>query len=263
MVEFYRKIKNNVRGTILHMNIILLDHTEYADKFKDICHKFKTIVDVEVFETDSKFIDAALETDKIEKANAVFINTSIGDHDFISLVYEIKAKLEHTPIVYLSSKISRDLLKIYFIDPYLKPFAILPHPASEEAVLRILEQLLFLQSDGNRYFIVKNRKSMNMVLKTHDILYFESNKRKVLIHTLDDEYEMYTKIGNLQTSLPEFFLKPHNSFLINIHYVESYDASSVHMKKGITIPISNSCRKKFTEKIDLYFKSTKNDTLYI
>lgn len=58
MVEFYRKIKNNVRGTILHMNIILLDHTEYADKFKDICHKFKTIVDVEVFETDSKFIDA-------------------------------------------------------------------------------------------------------------------------------------------------------------------------------------------------------------
>lgn len=79
MVEFYRIIKNNVRGTILHMNIILLDHTEYADKFKDICHKFKTIVDVEVFETDSKFIDAALETDKIEKANAVFINTSIGD----------------------------------------------------------------------------------------------------------------------------------------------------------------------------------------
>lgn len=74
------------------MNIILLDHTEYADKFKDICHKFKTIVDVEVFETDSKFIDAALETDKIEKANAVFINTSIGDHDFISLVYEIKAE---------------------------------------------------------------------------------------------------------------------------------------------------------------------------
>lgn len=263
MVEFYRKIKKNVRGTILHMNIILLDHTEYADKFIDTCRKFKTKVEVEVFETDTKFIDAALGTNKIEKANAVFINTSIGDHDFISLVYEIKAKLEHTPIVYLSGNIPEDLLKIYFIDPYLKPFAILPHPAAEEAILKILEQLLFLQADGNRYFIVKSRKSMNMVLKTHDILYFESNKRKVLIHTLDNEYEMYTKIGVLQNSLPEFFLKPHNSFLINMHHVESYDASSVHMKKGITIPISNSCRKNFTERIDLYLKSAKNDTIYI
>lgn len=263
MVEFYRKIKNNVRGTILHMNIILLDHTEYADKFIDVCHKFKTKIEVEVFETDTKFIDAALGTNKIKNANAVFINTSIGNHDFTSLVYEIKEQLEHTPVVYLSSNIPEDLLKIYFIDPYFKPFAILPHPAAEEAILKILEQLLYLQFDKSKYFIVKNRKSMNMILKTHDIIYFESNKRKVLIHTLGEVYEMYTKISDLQDSLPEFFLKPHKSFLINMHHVESYDASSVQMKNSDVIPISNSCRKNFTENIDLYLKSAKNDTIYI
>ena len=78
-----------------------------------------------------------------------------------------------------------------------------------------------------------------------DIMYFESDKRKVNIittHSFDSFY------GNLQDILSrvsqEKFLPVHKSYLVNSEYIVKYEYSQVTLLSGYILPISQANRKK-------------------
>ena len=70
------------------------------------------------------------------------------------------------------------------------------------------------------------------------IVYMESNRRKVIVHMVDDTVETYAKLSDLEDQLPPNFVRSHMSFLVNMNYLEWVDGKTATLSTGIQLPVS-------------------------
>ena len=70
------------------------------------------------------------------------------------------------------------------------------------------------------------------------IIYLESNRRKVIVHMVDDTVETYAKLSDFEDQLPPNFVRSHMSFLVNMNYLEWVDGKTATLSTGIQLPVS-------------------------
>ena len=102
---------------------------------------------------------------------------------------------------------------------------------------------------------------MNYKIPIREILYFESNRRKVLIVTIKETFTVYRKLNEIEDSLKRCkmsFLRVHQSFLVNYKHVEKQSYDFVVMDNGKRISISEDRRKMISEQY-----CSMEDTFYV
>lgn len=82
-----------------------------------------------------------------------------------------------------------------------------------------------------------------------EILFFESEGRKIKVVTLDVEKEFYGGIRDLQKKLPKEFFTIHQSYVINKAHVVRYTYEMVEMDNGTMLSISKAYRKQVRERL--------------
>lgn len=87
------------------------------------------------------------------------------------------------------------------------------------------------------------------------IVYAEVFNRKVVIHRQDgngkeDAIEYYGKLSELEKAVGEDFFRPHRAYLVNLKYVEKYDASTIWLERGTVL----MAKQKFPEFVKRYMK---------
>lgn len=87
-------------------------------------------------------------------------------------------------------------------------------------------------------------KSRNYDLGAEEILYIESMRRKVEIHTAEEVFSVYATMKGMQELLGEVFFRCHRGYLVNLSKVKEYDMGSVHLVNGETIYLA---REKYPE----------------
>ena len=155
----------------------------------------------------------------------------------------------------LSRKIRKMDKKIIIIfltnyDKYIRdcfecaPSGFLDKPVSYEELKSTLERVAIDVVNSN-YFTFKNNRQEYRI--TYDeILYLNSDKRKIVLHTLDTIYEFWGKLKDYKEILLQHgFVITHNSFCVNPAYIVKRTKSQVTLSNGDVIPISNSCRENF------------------
>ena len=75
------------------------------------------------------------------------------------------------------------------------------------------------------------------------ILYIQSSKRVCEIITKDKTYRCYKKLSDFQKELPEYFARCHQSYIVNVKYIASYQSGQFTLTTGSIIPISDSYAK--------------------
>lgn len=99
--------------------------------------------------------------------------------------------------------------------------------------------------------LVKNSNRLRSI-PADDILYIESNNRKVILHTQKEMIEYYDKIGELEKALrPEFF-RIHKGYLVHMKYIKDYARTEVHMKNGDSLLISKYRLQEFVKAYENY-----------
>ncbi len=73
-----------------------------------------------------------------------------------------------------------------------------------------------------------------------DIIYIESNKRKLTVHTINNNYTIYGKLDMYYTLLPSYFCRCHQSFIVNLKYVKRKSNNMLNLYNGLSVPISQS-----------------------
>lgn len=96
--------------------------------------------------------------------------------------------------------------------------------------------------------IVKFRHQIHIV-PIDSIDYVESAKRKVLIYTDHEIFQMYSTMKDMAKRLPEHFVRCHNSFFVNIDRVATGGASTLTLQSGVVIPISRRYAKQIRERL--------------
>lgn len=86
------------------------------------------------------------------------------------------------------------------------------------------------------------------------ILYIESHKHNLLIHTRDKTLVIYDKLDRIASKLPDHFFRCHKSFLVNAHYIRRYENNCFILEGGACIHISQlkakSIRRQFMEYLE-------------
>lgn len=93
------------------------------------------------------------------------------------------------------------------------------------------------------------------VVRPRDIRYVESDLRRVRVHLRDGVLESYGKLSDLERVLPRRFVRCHQSFLVNLDYVESLETSDVRLTGGETVPVSRRHRVEVREALFAHIRA--------
>ncbi|MDE5931731.1 MAG: LytTR family DNA-binding domain-containing protein [Lachnospiraceae bacterium] len=121
-------------------------------------------------------------------------------------------------------------------------------PVKTQKLMELLHRVREkMRQEENDIFIVRNTDGL-WRFRLHDILYFYSDRRKVILVTKKGEHSFYDKLENVEKRLTERFIRIHQRFLINPEYVDCLNADSV-LLNGQELPCSRKYREQTTARI--------------
>lgn len=178
-------------------------------------------------------------------ADVIFLDIELIRLTGIDVGLYIREVLEnmYTQIVYVSSKqgYAMQLFKT-------QPFDFLIKPIAERQILTIMSKLMKIWSYHNRYFEYQYGRE-RFKIPFDDILYFKSDRHKVIIVKAHEELEYYGKLIDIISDTPPQFLMIHKSYLINRDYVKKYAFDFVEMNNSHILSISKAFRKEVRQTI--------------
>ena len=87
-------------------------------------------------------------------------------------------------------------------------------------------------SEGDRmirFSFVEGKK----LVKTDEIIYIETSRHKNIFYVGDQTYSIYKKLDEIERELEGLdFLRIHQSFLVNMHYIEKISSYVLRLKTG-------------------------------
>ena len=104
------------------------------------------------------------------------------------------------------------------------------------------------QSGKEQMFAVENSDGKTM-LPYSGIFCFEAREKKVFVRTRDREYGIYDTIDHLAKELPDYFVRCHRSYILNLNLVEriKFSENLAYMKNEMAIPVSRSYKSALKE----------------
>jgi DNA-binding LytR/AlgR family response regulator len=124
-----------------------------------------------------------------------------------------------------------------------RPMNFLPKPVAEGDVERTLLKAMSLWERNRSEFEFQIGKNQYRV-KINEIVYFESDNKKILIHTIMNTIEFYGKLSQVEKQLAgNHFVWIHKSYLVNYAYIREARYDEVIMSTGLHLPITQTFRK--------------------
>ena len=199
-------------------------------------------------------VQEAVIVAKTCKPELVFLDINLSDgtaFDFLDQLESIDFK-----IIFITAyeEYALRALKIGAVDYLLKPVDV----DELKAALQKVEKLTAADQKNNiaKAKQVFNNEGNHIILSFHDsyqvinldeLIYCESDKGYTTFYCVDGKKHLVSKtLKDFEDRLLEAkFQRPHQSFMINMKFVDKYDKSgTIYLKNGTKIPVSS--RKKET-----------------
>lgn len=104
-----------------------------------------------------------------------------------------------------------------------------------DAITKVSQEIEFDKSDS----IVIKTNGSEIILFRRDIMYVESQGRKLVIYLADGKkIEIYEKMDTIHEQLGGSFIRSHKSFLINMKYITERTNKEFYLSDGKVLPIS-------------------------
>ena len=190
--------------------------------------------------------DILLDYLKREKINILFLDIELPGKDGVMVGKYIREVLEEENIflVYISSK-ENYALQLF----QNRPFDFLVKPIEQAKIYHVLDNICRISGKNSAEFKFQVQNSTYCILYK-DILYFQSDGRKINIVMKKEVRTFYGKLNEIEEKLPEnLFLRIHKSYLVNKSYVKGFTYESVKMLNGDVLNISKINRADVRRKI--------------
>ena len=216
--------------------------TRIVDMIYEYDRRKKIEIEVTVWNTGEELYQDMMRNQFID---LLFLDIELISTDGIQIGRKIRHELENQDIgiVYISSKSSYalELFKIHPIDFLIKPI-------HEQDIFDTLDEALRLYNRNNTVFEYKaNGYSCKIPYK--NIVYFYSENKKINMVTSGATIQFTGKIKDLAEIIPENFIQIHQSYIINMNYMNECSYEAVKMNEGTQLNISQPYRKQVRKHI--------------
>ncbi len=133
-----------------------------------------------------------------------------------------------------------------YVRPDIMPSAIILRPTDsdqmKQAVDEFLDSVLVSEDEDQEGSLTIETKEGITRVDIDLISYVEASAKKVFIRTKKEEYGYYDTLDNLESVLPDNFIRCHRGFIVNLSKVSRFVAgeSALYLNDGTMIPVSRS-----------------------
>ena len=237
----------------MKLRAVLVENEEHSlSRLRRLLHDFSQDIEIVGEAMDGP---SAVDTIRTLNPDVVFLDIDLPGFNG----FRVLERLERQPIVIFTTALNEyalDAFKTHAVDYLLKPIeseAIGRSLAKLRAMgfnqahfSRAIEQLLDSVNPRHMTRLQCREGDSTVLVKTGEILYFQSDNKYTSVHTLNREFLIDPSLIDLERKLdPKEFVRIHRSTLVNISWIaeirRSYDGkTTVVLKdaKGTVLPVS-------------------------
>ena len=196
-------------------------------------------IDISIF-FDGKTLYNSIHSGNIY--DLIFLDIEMNDMDGIEVAYHIRSDQIPTVLIYISAHESyyRQLFEV-------EPFRFILKPINPLLFEKYFIAAYKKITDHLQYFTYGFHQNYNKV-RISDIMYFESEKRSIIIHTIDGLHRFLGKLDKIEIYLQQNinldFLRIHQSYLINPSYIRTFTHTNITLSNGHCLRISSKYQNK-------------------
>lgn len=218
-----------------------------CDDEKTFREKLKTIVQNEL-----QFQGIACTVKEYDTGNALLADHTFTGPDIAFLDIEMKGldgmetarrmrkRYYNTVIIFVT--VHPD----YVFQGYdVRAFHYLLKPLKEEKLREVIRLAAAETGKLSKDFFLIDRKEGSFRIPLKEIQYFKSDRKKVIVSTRNTTEEFYGKLSDVKAELPEYFVRIHNRYLVNLNYVTKIGRSFCTCGDE-ELPVSRTYQRELT-----------------
>lgn len=174
----------------------------------------------------------------LEKADCqiLFLDIEMKGIDGVETARRLRETKRQMEIVFVTSY--ADFVfqgyEVRALNYILKPY----EPEKIAAVLHTALEALDIEAE--KYYVIDQRGG-SIRVPLSSVKYFSSERRTVHAVTTEREYTFYEKLSDLETELPDTFVRIHNRYLVHLKYLDAVRQNTA-VVDGEELPVSRSCK---------------------
>lgn len=174
-----------------------------------------------------------------EQFDIIFIDVEMNGLNGIETSRRIKKRFKDTIIFIITSYND-------YLDETMRQqlFRFLTKPLDKNRLFRNLHDAILIYNEKDIEILIENKDGVYK-RRIGDIILIESKGRKVIIHTVDGDYESSKSIQQWAEELKQGrFFQTHRSFIVNMDYVTEFTHENINLCNGEYIAFLT--RRKYT-----------------
>ena len=233
---------------VMKLNIAICDDEKsIREQINELIEKEKLGVCPEYYETGDSLLAAEKQFD------IVFLDIQMDGTDGIETARKLRERDEDTILIFITA-IREYVFKAFDVAAFhylLKP---IEEDKFHEVFQRAKRELEKRKKKRRETIFIKTR-NRSFTLDADNILYIESRAKKVEIHTVGENIEVYASMNEMEVQLGESFYRCHRGYLVNMAYVAEYDSESVTLSNGEYVYLA---KEKYGEFVKAYMRYLRN-----
>ena len=219
------------------MRIALIDDEEaWRTIIYQKIKKYFTEADIRIFQSGSEFIQ------KQETFDIVFLDIEMAGMDGFETAREYREYAPDCIIIILTTH-SEMVKRGYQVNAFRYLDKINLDEELSEAAAAVRKR--FQKSGKITVPLVGLGKK---IFELKDILYVETEKRNICIHTWNESFISSLEIGEIEEMMGESFFRCHRSYIVNLDMVKEVNRLDLILKNGDTVLLSARKRADFKQR---------------
>ena len=224
------------------------DEKIFTDKLAHMIKQYSNahhhVIDLHLFQQAADFIQSSLESYDI-----VFLDVRFGEISGIEVAKALRAKNENAILIFVAAFIE------YAIMGYSVHASAYLLKSDLDGTFESCMDEIFPQIGSKEISVRVPYEHVNVDIPCKSIIYMESYKRQIQIHTSLPRYPSilyYAKLSDMiETLAPHGFLRIHKSYLINLSRCRRIQNRLAYMDNSTELPCS---RQNYTDIVQKFLQ---------
>ena len=243
----YVYILCDILSLVIKMNILICDDNENTLIFLNdlITQKYGAMHQLFLFSNASDLLKFS------GRADLLLSDIKLDDDNGIEVCHKFLAKYPNVKIIFITGYPIEYYQEIF---NYFRPYGFIGKPIQADLLFQRIDNVnRKLHSNQMLEFMCKGN---SILINPNKIVYIESHGRQKFITTKKDTYIINMSFDKIEDMLPNFFMRCHNAFIINMKYIDNYKNDNIAIANGKIIPIGRKYKQKFKND---YFSYKENE----
>ncbi len=196
---------------------------------------------------DAESLEYAIDTH--DDFDLIILDIELTGKNGMELAKDLRKNNNMVSIIFVSSH------ETYLKDGYsIQPIHFLIKPVTFKMLYDAISADLRINHSTSQ--IVLNFKNKFYTINTSDITYIEVMGHNLYIHTVVDKTVFRQTMAEIERMLPkEFFCRCHNSYIVNLKYIDEFSRTEISLNNGVILPIGRKYSNEFQKKFIRYMNS--------